>query len=54
VIAVTSGMADIFGIGTHPFPMIPYFGPVQAAGVILGQATIAIGFLLMIPPRNPQ
>lgn len=51
VIAVVSGMADIFGFGTQPFPRIPYFGPIQATGVVFGEAVIAIGFLLMIPSR---
>ena len=49
VIAVASGMADVFGFGNHPFPRIPYFGPVQATGVMIGEVLIAIGFLLMIP-----
>jgi hypothetical protein len=49
VIAVASGMADVFGFGNHPFPKIPYFGPVQAIGVMIGEALIAIGFLLLIP-----
>jgi len=51
VVAVVSGMADIFGFGTQPFPRIPYFGPIQATGVVFGEAVIAVGFLLMIPPR---
>lgn len=49
VIAVASGMADIFGFGSHPFPNLPYFGPWQVSGVILGEAVIALGFLLLIP-----
>jgi hypothetical protein len=49
VIAVASGMADVFGIGTQPWPEIPYFGIWQARGVIIGEATIALGFLLLIP-----
>lgn len=49
VIAVASGMADIFGFGNQPLPNIPYFGPWQAIGVIIGEATIAFGFLLQIP-----
>lgn len=53
VIAVASGMADIFGLGNHPFPKIPYFGPWQAIGVIIGEAIIALGFLMIIPyPRQ--
>jgi len=51
VIAVFTGMADIFGLGTQPLPNVPYFGPWQAAGVFIGQLTIAIGFLMIIPYR---
>ena len=49
VVAVASGMADIFGFGNHPFPNIPYFGPWQAVGVMIGEATIALGFILLVP-----
>ncbi len=49
VIAVFAGMADVFGIGSHPLPGVPYFGPWQARGVEIGQAIIALGFLLLIP-----
>lgn len=49
VIAVASGMADIFGIGSHLFPNIPRFGSWQMIGVIIGQLVIAIGLLLLIP-----
>ena len=49
VIALFSGMADVFGFGNHPFPMVPYFGPWQAVGVMIGQIIIIIGFLLLIP-----
>lgn len=49
VVAVFTGMADIFGMGSHPLPGVPYFGGWQARGVEVGQAMIAIGFLLMIP-----
>lgn len=49
VIAVATGMADLFGIGNHPFPRIPYFGAWQALGVLIGEAVIGIGFLMMIP-----
>lgn len=57
VVAVASGMADIFGIGNHPLPEIPYFGPWQAIGVMVGEVIIAIGFVLLIPyhvDRNLQ
>jgi hypothetical protein len=49
VIAVFAGMADIFGMGSQPFPHVPYFGPWQASGVLIGQGVIALGFLLLIP-----
>lgn len=49
VIAFASGMADVLGFGTHPFPFIPYFGPWQAVGVMIGEVMIALGFLLLIP-----
>lgn len=49
LVAVFSGMADIFGLGSHPLPGIPYFGPWQATGVEIGQVLICIGFFLIIP-----
>ncbi len=49
VITVASGMADVFGFGSQPLPNIPYFGPLQATGVMIGQGVIAVGFLLLIP-----
>jgi len=52
VIAVVSGMADVFGMGNQPWPEIPTFGFLQFAGVIIGQIIIAIGFVLMIPPKS--
>ena len=51
VVSVFAGMADVFGMGTHPLPDVPYFGPVQATGVVLGEIVIAVGFLLLIPYR---
>lgn len=54
VICVTSGMADVFGLGNQPFPQIPYFGPWQASGVILGELIITLGFLLLIPWPFPS
>jgi hypothetical protein len=55
VIAVASGLADIFGLGSHPFPNIPSFGGVQIIGVILGEATIILGFIITIPdPRKSK
>ncbi len=49
VIAVFAGMADVFGMGSQPLPGIPYFGPWQATGVLIGQVIIALGFLMIIP-----
>lgn len=49
VISVFAGMADVFGMGTHPLPGVPFFGRVQATGVVLGEIVIGIGFLLLIP-----
>jgi hypothetical protein len=53
VICVASGMADVFGFGSQPWPKIPYFGRLQAIGVVTGEAVIAIGFLLLIPWMRP-
>jgi len=52
LIVVFSGMADIFGFGSQPPPQIPFFGPIQALGVLLGEIVIAFGFLLLIPYRS--
>ena len=49
VIAVFTGMADVFGLGSQPLPNVPYFGPWQAAGVMISQMVIALGFLMTIP-----
>jgi hypothetical protein len=45
LVAAISAMADYLGIGAHH--QLPYFGPLQSAGVLFGEAAIAIGFLLM-------
>ena len=54
VLAVFIGMADVFGMGTQPLPGVPFFGPLQARGMEIGQAVIAIGFLMTIPYRKRQ
>jgi hypothetical protein len=54
VIAVFAGLADIFGMGSQSFPQVPYFGPWQASGVMIGQGIIALGFLLFIPFYSSQ
>ena len=52
MIAVISGMADVFGFGSQPWPQIPIFSSLQAIGVIMGEAFIALGLLLMFPLPN--
>jgi hypothetical protein len=52
VVAVFSGMADVFGLGTQLPPRVPLFGPWQATGVQIGETLIAVGFLLLIPYRK--
>lgn len=52
VISVFAGMADVFGMGSQPLPGLPYFGPWQATGVVVGEVLAAIGFLMMIPYRG--
>lgn len=49
VIAMFAGTADVFGMGAQTLPDVPYFGPLQASGVLFGQVVIAIGFLMFIP-----
>jgi hypothetical protein len=49
VVAVFSGMSDVFGFGSHALPKVPYFGTLQAGGVMVGEGVIAIGFILLIP-----
>lgn len=49
VIAVVSGMADIFGFGSHLSPEIPIYGPYQSMGVLFGEAVIILGFIFQIP-----
>jgi hypothetical protein len=47
LVAFISAMADYLGVGGHH--LLPYFGPLQAAGVYLGEIVIAAGFLMMFP-----
>jgi hypothetical protein len=54
VVAVFAAMADVFGLGSHVYPKIPYFGIWQQIGVMFGQALMAFGFLFMIPWNFPQ
>jgi hypothetical protein len=52
VIAVATGLADIFGLGTQPLPAVPLFGPWQEIGVLISEVVIGAGLLLMIPYRR--
>lgn len=55
VIAVASGMADVFGFGSESLPRIPTFGIWQQRGVMFGEAVIALGLLMMIRWKpNPE
>ena len=54
LISLISGMADVFGFGTQSWPSLPFFGPSQAAGVVVGEIIIAIGFLLYLPFPSSQ
>ena len=47
LVGYLAGLADFIGIGAHH--QLPYFGPLQTAGVFLGEALIAAGFLCMFP-----
>lgn len=49
VIALASGMADVFGLGTRPLPSVPFFGYWQARGVLVGEIVIVLGFLMLLP-----
>jgi MFS family permease len=52
LMAFISALADYIGVGAHH--KLPYFGPLQTAGVILGEAVIAIGFLMMFPYQGNE
>jgi hypothetical protein len=54
VIAVASGLADVIGFGSHPPPLTPSMGNLQALGVLVGEIVIALGFLLLVPFRPLQ
>ncbi|MCL5429102.1 MAG: hypothetical protein M1347_04775 [Chloroflexi bacterium] len=49
VIALASGMADVFGLGTRPLPSVPFFGYWQGRGVLIGEIVIIIGLVMMSP-----
>lgn len=49
VIALFSGMADIFGLTIAKDAKTPFFGPWQQAGMEVGMIVIAVGILMLIP-----
>lgn len=52
VMVVIAALADVLGLGSHPWPLPPSFGPWQRAGLLLGMAVDLLGVLLMYPPRD--
>jgi hypothetical protein len=52
IVAVASGMADVFGFGSEAFPRVPDFGIWQQRGVFAGEILIGVGFLLLIRWRS--
>lgn len=52
VLVVLAALADVFGLGSHPWPLTPSFGPWQQAGVLIGQGVGFLGVLLMWPPKD--
>lgn len=55
VVSVFAGMADVFGMGSQMLPKdVPYFGPVQSMGVLIGEIVIAVGFLMLIPYEHQK
>ncbi len=53
VIAIFAGLADVFGIGSHALPNVPFFGVWQARGMEIALGVIAMGFIMMFPyPRK--
>jgi hypothetical protein len=53
IFAMVAALADLFGLGTRPFPGQTFFGHWQARGVVIGELAIIIGLLMMVPyPQN--
>lgn len=52
LIALFSGMADVFGFGSHPVTGLVFFGKLQALGVEIGEMVIGIGLVMMIMPPH--
>ncbi len=49
VVAIFAGLADLFGMGTEIGSAVMHFGLLQSRGIVIGQAVIGVGFVLMIP-----
>lgn len=45
-------MADILGLGSQTWPVSAHFGPVQGYGILVGEALMALGLLMMTPYRR--
>ena len=52
LIAVFSGMADVFGFGSHPMSGLVFFGKLQAMGVEIGEMFMGIGLVMMMMPPH--
>ncbi len=52
LIALFSGMADVFGFGSHPLTGLVFFGQLQALGVEIGEMVIGVGLVMMIMPPH--
>jgi len=52
VIALFSGMADVFGMTVQQNIKKPFFGPWQEAGMQIGMFIIAAGVLMLIPYKH--
>ena len=52
VIALFSGMADVFGMNIQQTDKKPFFGPWQEAGMQIGMLIIIAGILMIIPYKH--
>ena len=52
LIAVFSGMADVFGFGSHPVTGLVFFGNLQSLGVMIGEMVIGVGLVMIIMPPH--
>jgi hypothetical protein len=52
VVALFSGMADVFGMTVVRTDKTPFFGPWQEAGMQVGMLIIATGVLMIIPYKH--